>query len=168
MGKEITPRVQVSQPEVGSQCSQTLARLLVALVTVLNHDHPVIVDIARKPGHAVSRYLVLEVDIGDRWTDIVRVEGLVGDDVPQLDTRSIFDVFDGLRFVVVLGIAVGGGVENPPQVILIPVWVEGNLLFYTKCQLDCDQRRSVTYVHSHRDNCEHVNAGNLLGYSDDG
>ena len=59
----------------------------------------------------------------------MRVEGLVGDDVPQLDARSIFDVLDGLRFVVVLVIAIDGGVENPPQIILISVWVEGDLLF---------------------------------------
>ena len=57
------------------------------------------------------------------------MEGLVGDDVPQFDARSIFDVLDRLRFVVVLVIAIDGGVENPPQIILISVWVEGDLLF---------------------------------------
>ena len=119
----------MSQPEVCSQRPHTLARLLVALVAFINHDHPVVVDIARKSSQAITRYLVLEVDIGDGWTDIVRVEGLVGDDVPQLDARSIFDVLDGPCFEVVLGIAVGGGIQNPPEIILISVWVEGDLLF---------------------------------------
>ena len=59
----------------------------------------------------------------------MRVEGLISDNVPQLDAQSIFDVLDGLRFVlVILGIVVSGGVENPLLTILISVWVEGSVV----------------------------------------
>ena len=52
----------------------------------------------------------------------MRVEGLISDNVLQLDAQSIFDVLDGLHFVlVILGIVVSGGVENPLLTILISV-----------------------------------------------
>ena len=119
----------MSQPEVCPQCLQTLARLLVLVVALFDYDYPVVVYIALKLSHAVGRYLVLEVDARNRWTDIVRVQRLVSGDLPQLDVFPIFNVLDGLRFVVVLGIIIEGGVENTPHIVVIPVWVESDLLF---------------------------------------
>ena len=101
--------------------------------------------------------------------DIMRVEGLISDDVLQLDAQSIFDVLDGLRFVlVILGIVVSGGVENPLLTILISVWVEGGLLFRMECQPRLCSTTRVTYICFHWDSCGHVSASGHLGCSDEG
>ena len=105
-----------------------------SLVLSINHDHPIVVNVAWESSQTVCRNLVLEVDIGDGRTDIVRMESLVGGNMAQLNARSILDILEGFRFVFVLGVAVRGSIENTPYIILIPVWVEGDLLFWIECQ----------------------------------
>lgn len=119
----------MSQPEVRSHSLQPLARLPVAPVTLLDHDDPVIIDVARKARHAVPRYLVLEFDVRHGRTDVVRVEGLVGEDVSELDARTVLDELHGLVFIVVLGISVDGSIEDTPEIVVVSVGVEGDLLF---------------------------------------
>lgn len=61
--KKITTGQSMAQPERRPQSPQTLGRLPIPLVTMLNFDIPVVVGVAHEAGQTVCGYLVLEVDV---------------------------------------------------------------------------------------------------------
>ena len=71
---------------------------------MFNLDKPVVVCISDKTCHSISRDLVLEFDVRDRWPKIMRVEVLVCNDVPQSDFHPSGYVLEGLISPFCLGV----------------------------------------------------------------
>lgn len=116
------------EAEVSAQSPETLARLLVALVTLVDLHDPVVVGVTSIARDTVARHLLLEVDIRDRGTDVVRVEGLVGRDMPELDASAAGDVRDVVIGPVGVRVAICGRIDDAPVVVGVAVRVEGDLL----------------------------------------
>lgn len=116
------------EAELSAQSPETLARLLVAFVTLVNLHDPIVVGITCIARDTVGRDLLLEVDVRNRWPDVMRVEGLVGGNVPELDSSTASDVRDVVIGPVGVRIAIGGRIDNAPVVVGIAVRVEGDLL----------------------------------------
>ena len=115
------------QPELGPQRPQPFLGLLISPVTVLYLDKPVVVGVTSESVHSVRRHLVLKFDIGDWWTDVVRVEMLMSCDVAQLDAHPRCYMRQGGRLIKERILC--GTVDNDPVVIVVSVRIEGDLLF---------------------------------------
>jgi hypothetical protein len=70
----------------------------------------------------------LEIDIRDGRADVVRVQVFAGDDMLELDPGGVLDEPDGLVLPVQIGVALLGGVDNPPVVVVVAMGVESDLL----------------------------------------
>lgn len=127
--EQITPCHRMPQSEVRPEGSQALRRLAVTLVALVDLHNPVVVRITRVVRHAIARYLLLEVDIRDRRTLVMRVQVLVRRDVLQLDLHARLDVREGLGLPVMVWVAITGRIQDSPVVVVVTVWVEGDLLF---------------------------------------
>jgi hypothetical protein len=129
--EEVASREDMAKAELSPQRLHAMPRFLAALDIrrrLVNFDLEVVVRIALEPIEAVSRDLVLVVDLGDGGADVVRVKLLVGRDVVEHDEMA---VEDGSRRRVGLGIGnvgVGGGVEDGPDVVVVAVRVQCDLL----------------------------------------
>ena len=126
--EEIAARLCVSEPELGAKGLKPFSRFLVPPVALVNFDIPVVVRIAYITRDAVSRYLLLEVDIRDRRAVVVRVEVLLGGGVAQLDAGSRSEVGDRLGEPVSGWVSVLRRVEEEPVIVVVSVRVERDLL----------------------------------------
>ena len=94
------------------------------------------------------------------------VEMLVGGDVAQFDARPRCDVGNrDLGPIRNFFLALDGCVDDSPVVVLVTVWVKGNLLFYTRMS-GKDEGRVVVggraYVYCRQDRFGCVSEGNRL------
>jgi hypothetical protein len=94
---------------------------------VLYLDKPVVVGVTSEAVHSVSGHLVLKFDIGDWWTDVVRVEMLMSCYVAQLDAHPRCYMRQGGRLIKERILC--GAVDNYPVVIVVSMRIEGDLLF---------------------------------------
>ena len=128
--EEIAPSQCMPKPEHRAQSPETLGRLRVTPVASLDLHDPVVVRVPRKIRHTVRRHLVLEIDLGDWGTEVVRVETLLGRKMAKLDARAVFDVVQAVkRFPVLPWNAFLGRIGDAPVVVLVSMGVKGNLLF---------------------------------------
>ena len=96
MREQVAPGERVTEAEVRLERLEAPPRLGVARVALDDLDDPVVVRVAREVGHPVRGHLLLEVHVGDGWAEVVRVQGLVGRDVSELDASSASNVGDVL------------------------------------------------------------------------
>ena len=71
--KQVAASHDVPEPELGSEGPETLARFLVTFIPFVDFDDPIVIRVSRVAGDTVPGDLLLEVDIGDRRADIVRM-----------------------------------------------------------------------------------------------
>jgi hypothetical protein len=72
----------------------------------------------------------LEIDIRDGRADVVRVQVFAGDDVLKLDPGGVLDKPDGLVLPVQIWVALFGGVDDAPVVVVVAMGVESDLLLW--------------------------------------
>lgn len=121
--EEVAPRQRVPQAELRSQRADPLARLAIPVVALDDLDDPVIVRVSDEASHAVRGDLLLEVHIGYWWAEVVRVQGLVGRGVAELDACASRDVGNILGLPIDVWVAELGRVDDAPVVIGVNVWV---------------------------------------------
>lgn len=91
-------------------------------------DNPIVVRITRVAGDAVARDFILELDVRDRRADIVRVQRLLGLDVPELDASTLGDVGDAVVLPGGVRVPRRGSVNDAPVVVRVTMRVQGDLL----------------------------------------
>ena len=136
VGEQNTASHYVNELELGLDSSDTVLGFLTIghLFDDLNTE--VIIGIAFKALISVRRNLILPVSLGNGRSDIVRMKTAVGGHVVKLDGISVLDEawrVDGVPSVrAIHRLTVDtkrlGHVLKEPQVVLIFVRVEGNLL----------------------------------------
>ena len=129
MGEQIAAGVDVSQAEMRPESAEAFARFLVALAPFVDLYEPVVVGITGIARDTISRNFLLEVNVGDWRTNVMRVKRFVSLDVAELDAHSRCDVRDVVVVPVGIGITVRGRVHDPPIVVIVSMRVERNLLF---------------------------------------
>lgn len=77
----------MSQPKCSPECPESLKRLRVTFIPFLDLDDPIIVRVAREAGHTISRDFILEVDVGDGRSKVVRVEVFACSKVKEFDSH---------------------------------------------------------------------------------
>lgn len=141
--EEVASGENMAKAELGPQRLHAMPRLLAALDVrrrLVNLDLEMVVRIALESIEAVRRDLVLVVDLGDGSADVVRVELLVGRDVVEHDSVAV-ENGSGRRVSLGVGnIGVGGGVEDRPDVVVVAVRVQRDLLL-------CGRARRVSSWH---------------------
>lgn len=129
--KEVASREDVAKTKLGPEGLHAMPRLLAALDIgrrLVNLDLEMVVGVALESIEAVRRDLVLVVDLGDGSANVVRVKLFVGRDVVEHHGVAIEDG-SGRRVGLGVGnVGVGGGVEDRPDVVIIAVRVERDLL----------------------------------------
>lgn len=96
---------------------------------LIDLHNPIIVRITLEARVPVRADFVLEVDVRDGWTHIVRVEALGGGDMFEADGHAVVNGNEGLGLPVIVRDTVKGAVDYAPVVVPVEVGVEGNLLF---------------------------------------
>lgn len=142
--KQVASGQRMAQSKHRPERAEALGRLPVRAVAVVNLDEPVVVHVAGEPRHAVSRHLVLEIDVRDRRAQLVRVQVLLRRDMPELDTRARRHVLQRLILVVEMIVALGCCVHDLPIVVRVPVGVEGDLLLLAASRVLMVMRVKIT------------------------
>jgi len=96
---------------------------------VFDLDKPIVICIPDKARHPVTGNLILEINIRDRWPEVVRVEALVRDDVSQSDFHSGGDILKGFVCPFGLWVTTFLSCDDAPIIIGIAVGVQRDLLF---------------------------------------
>lgn len=88
------------------------------------------------PLESVPRNLVLEIHITDGRSVIMRVEALQSRDMLQADPRALDDLLKRQVVPRIRGGTIGfRSINDPPVVVLVPVRIEGDLLFlWSACE----------------------------------
>ena len=83
--------------------------------------------------------------------------------MPDLDACTSCEV-NQFRIVqpVDFGVVILGRIDDTPFIILINVWIQGNLLLCRNRSDSETDRTRVIYVGSHQDNCGGANVNNHL------
>ena len=94
------------------------------------------------------------------------MEAFAGGDVLEADDHTVFEVSE--RDGGEVGGLVVGGVYNPPNVVLVAVGVESDLLFWIKTQSVNDSTRNIVSISRTYGGCQrgrrgHENADILPG-----
>lgn len=118
----------MTKSEHCAKSAKSTGAVLVVAVTMFNLNDPIVVRVANKAGEPVCRDLVLEVDVRNWGTNVVRVEASFGRNVLKADGHKIVNMFYWLGCVVVVGLTLGVSFENPPNVVAVFVRVESDLL----------------------------------------
>lgn len=119
----------MSQSKLRPKRSQTTTGHWISLAAFLYFDNPVVIRIARKPSHSVCRDLILKVNFGNWWTEVVRMQVLLSGNVPEFDACPVFDVkqfriVHPVRFRVIIV----GRVNDTPVIVLIDMRIQCDLL----------------------------------------
>ncbi len=82
VGEQIAARHGMLEPELRPERPDALRRLPIAPVTLVDLDNPVVVRVPRVARDAIAGDFVLKLDVGHRRADVVRVQRLLGLNVP--------------------------------------------------------------------------------------
>lgn len=152
VGEEIASGQSVSQAEVSAQRTNSSRRETVGLVTLYNLDMEVVVGITAKALKAICSHFILVVAFGDgRTVCVVTVKTLVGSGVDETNLDAVCEVADGVLVEacdlvlrsqrVTLVVQLGGGIfgswsfDNDPDIVVVQVRVEGDLLLLTSSRV---------------------------------
>jgi hypothetical protein len=120
----------MSQLELRPQRPQSLTRLLIPLITLLDLNDPIIIPIALEARHPICRNFVLKVNIRNGWTEVMRVQMFLGGDMLKPDPHGRFNVLYRLIFPVGIIAVLHSRIDDAPVVVGIAMGVQGDLLFY--------------------------------------
>ena len=144
----------VNKPELSLDSSDALLSHRSIGVALNNLDAEKVVRITLKAFITVCRNFVLPVSLGDRCADIVGVKASISSDMVETDDTTILNVsgayvIPGLRACevrsrIVLGHDRKGLVLQNPDVVLVLVRVEGNLLLLATSRVHVAVRMEVT------------------------
>lgn len=145
--EQVASGQSVAQTKRCSKSTHSGGRWQVTARSVLNLDTPIIVCIAGETGETVAGDFVLEVGLCDGWSvALVRVESLGRLAVHEPDLHAVSEERDSAMRVLFDLMRAGRGhghavvvrrrrrvvwarcLNNEPLVVLVIVWVEGNLL----------------------------------------
>jgi hypothetical protein len=76
--EEVASLHLMAQSELGRECLQPLPRVPIPAIAILNLDDPIVVGIPREALKTIRADFVLEIDIGDGWSDVVGVKAFCG------------------------------------------------------------------------------------------
>lgn len=128
MREKVAPRKKMPQLELRPQRFNLLLRESSVALRLVDLDDPVVVGVTVEPFEPVRRDFVLVVHLGDGSADVVRVKLLVRRGVVEDEGGAVEDGTDG-RVVLWIGDGrVGGAVQDEPEVVVVAVRVEGDLL----------------------------------------
>lgn len=169
--EQVTAGLRVPQAEVSAQSPKTFARLLVALVTLDNFHDPIIVGVSSISRDAITGHFLLEVDVGHGRTDVMRMEGFLRLNVPDLNACARSDVVNIVVGPVSVRITISRCIHDAPIVVGVTVRIESYLLLCGQCQHNQSvnvARDRSTYACYRRGKYVGVNASNRLGCSHGG
>ena len=135
VGEKSATSHDVDEPELGLDSADGLLGEITLRLGLDNLNAEEVVGISIKSSITISGDLVLPLSLSHWWANIVGVKTSLGWNVPKLDGVTIFDV--GWVEVVpsersVNGVSRSvkwlGGVLQEPDIVLILVWVESDLL----------------------------------------
>jgi hypothetical protein len=128
--EEVTPGEEMPQLELGPERLNLLLRDPSVALGLVDLDNPMVVRVAVEPFEPIRRDFVLVVDFGDRSADVVRVELLVSGGVVEDESGAVENGRDGYVVFGVGDVRVDGRVLDEPEVVVVAVRVQGDLLFY--------------------------------------
>lgn len=135
VGEKSATSHDVNESELGLDRTDSLLGEITLRLGLDDFNAKEVVGISIESSVAISGDLILPFSLSHWWANIVGVKASLGWNVPELDSITILDVswvevvpsersVDGVsRSVKWLG-----GVLEEPNVVLVLVWVEGNLL----------------------------------------
>ena len=135
VGEKSAASHDVNKSELGLDSTDGLFSEIALRFGLDNFNTEEVVGIAVESSITISGDLVLPLSLSHWWTNIVRMKTSLGWNVPELDSITILDVswvevVPGERSVYGISRRVKwlSSVLKEPNVVLVLVWVEGNLL----------------------------------------
>ncbi|KAH3665260.1 hypothetical protein OGATHE_004075 [Ogataea polymorpha] len=130
VSKQIAASHGVSEPENGVYGLDRLLRFSRNRLVFNDLDNKVVVRVAFKALVPVARGLVLPINLRNRWSDIVRVQSSVCQQMLQSDLGSVGQRLESCWLL-------GSIVQlNKPLVVVVKVWVQRDLLLPRASFLD--------------------------------
>lgn len=129
--EQVTPRQHVAEAEPRPQRLEVGLGVLAPIgrLELIDLEDPVVVRVAFEAFEPVARNFVLVVDFADGRADVVRVQLLVRRRVMEYERLPVFDRRRGRVRLDVGDVGIGSRVQDEPDVVVVAVRVQRNLLF---------------------------------------
>lgn len=126
--EEIATLQSMTKSEHCAEGSKSTGAVLVVAIAMFDFNNPVVVRIPDEARETVCGNFILEVDIGNGGTNVMRVKAPVGRGVFKADRHVVVDPFERLGGVIVVGLAFRVSGDDSPVVVCVLVRIESNLL----------------------------------------